>query len=261
MQVLRYTGRKTLDVVEVLRSVWSMVIYSITTLVFRFNLGRRAYMSVLLKQIYFTAFETLPIMTLLSIVVGLIIVTQAVNILPRLGDEMLIGEIVVWVVVRELGPLFAAVMVIARSGTAVASELGTMKISRVITSLEVMGIEPKHYLVMPRVMGLAVSLPVLTFYFDVLSILSGYLLAGFGKRITFSVYLSSIVEATGFMDIWASLLKSVFFGLIIGGVCTYRGLMVRSSITEVPQQTTKAVIESLGMVFVANGLITFVFYS
>ncbi len=261
MYAFRYIGRKTIDLTEVLYSVWSIIIYSITTLIFRFSLGIRAYTSVLLKQIYFTAFEALSIITLLSMVVGLIVVTQAVNILPKLGDEMLIGEIVVWVMVRELGPLFAAVIVIARSGTAVASELGTMKISRVITSLEVMGIEPKHYLVMPRVVAMAVSLLVLTVYFDVLSILSGYLLAGFGKRITFSVYISSIIEAADFLDIVVSILKSLFFGLIIGGVCTYRGLMVKESITEVPQQTTKAVIESLGLVFVINGLITFVFYS
>ncbi|OGP64879.1 MAG: hypothetical protein A3K22_05200 [Deltaproteobacteria bacterium RBG_16_42_7] len=123
-----------------------------------------------------------------------------------------------------------------------------------------MGIEPKRYLVAPRVVGTAISVFVLTFYFEAITVIGGYLLAGFGKRITFGVYVSSVLGTMGFMDIGASLLKSVIFGLIIGAVATLHGLRVGKSITQIPQQTTKAVISSLFLLFVVDGIITAIFF-
>lgn len=237
-----------------------IISYAGQSIIFRFNLGRRATFDVFFKQVYFTAFEAIPIISWIALIIGLIIVTQALSILPRLGGEGLIGEILVWVLIRELGPIFSAVIVIARSGTAIASELGSMKISNELTSLEVMGIDPMHYLVVPRVIGAAISVFVLTFYFEMISILGGYLLAGLGKNITFSVYLGSIIAAMGFIEISVSLLKSLLFGLIIGTVCSYYGLMVQKSITHIPQATTRAVIGSLRLVFVTDAVITFLFF-
>src|SRR3990172_4099484 len=112
----------------------------------------------------------------------------------------------------------------------------------------------------PIISWTAISVFVLTFYFEVITILGGYLLAGFGKRITLGVYISSVLETMGFADIIASLLKSVVFGLIIGAVSAMHGMRVRRSITEIPQQTTKAVISSLFLVFVVDGIITAVFF-
>ncbi len=260
LSFFQYLGRKVLERIQVLYAICEILFHSIASFLFRLRVGRGATLTVLLKQIYFTGFETVPIISWLALIVGLIIVTQSLSILPKIGEEMLIGEVMVWVVVRELGPLFSAVIVIARSGTAIASELSTMKLSGEITALEVMGIDPRHYLVMPRVIGTAISVFILTFYFEAISVLGGYLLAGFGKRISFHVYIFSIIGAMDFVEIGVSFLKGIIFGLIIGSVCTYHGLMVRESITQVPQQTTKAVIGSLGIVFVFNGIITFMFY-
>ncbi|MBI1911320.1 MAG: ABC transporter permease [Deltaproteobacteria bacterium] len=260
MKIIRYLGESVLRRFTVLSSVWEILLSSFLNLIFRFHRGRKATLRVLLKQIYFTGFEAIPIVSWIAIVLGLIIVTQSLSILPRFGGEGLIGEIFVWVVIREVGPVFASVIVIARSGTAIASELGSMKISKEITSLEVMGIDPIHYLITPRVIGTGISVLLLTFYFEAVSILGGYLLAGFGKNISFSVYTQSILEAMGFLEIGVSLLKSLLFGLIIGAVCSYHGLMAEKSITQIPQQTTKAVIGSLRLVFVMDAVITFVFF-
>jgi phospholipid/cholesterol/gamma-HCH transport system permease protein len=164
------------------------------------------------------------------------------------------------VVVREVGPLFTSVLVVARSGTAIASELGSMRITREITALEVMGIDPMRYLVAPRVIGTAVSVFALTFYFEVITVLGGYLLAGPGGAMTFAAYLRSVLEAMGFMDVWVSLLKSAAFGLIIGAVCAFQGLTVEKSITQIPQKTTRAVMGSLGLIFTSDAVLTFIFY-
>ena len=260
MSIFSSLGRIVLSFLYDLYEIGGFVLSSVNTLLFRFTAGRRAISSIIYKQIYFTGIEAFPIISWIAIILGIIIVTQAMSILPMLGGEGLIGEILVWIVIRELGPVFAAIIVIARSGTAIASELGSMQVGNEVTLLEAMGIEPDRYLVTPRVIGTAISVFVLTFYFEVITILGGYLLAGFGKRITLGVYISSLLETMGFADIIASLLKSVVFGLIIGAVSAMHGMRVRRSITEIPQQTTKAVISSLFLVFVVDGIITAMFF-
>ncbi|MBI5492206.1 MAG: ABC transporter permease [Deltaproteobacteria bacterium] len=260
MKLLNFLGRLVLERVKILLNVIDIATTSVWSALFRSNRGRSAVVSVLLKQIYFTGFEAIPIVSWIALIFGLIVVTQSLSILPRFGGEGLMGEILVWVVVREAGPVFASVIVIARSGTAIASELGSMKVSKEVWSLEMMGIDPLHYLVMPRVLGTAVSVFVLTFYFEAVSILGGYLLAGFGKNIAFGAYISNVLGAMGFVDAGVSLLKSALFGFIIGTVCSYHGLLVEKSITQIPQETTKAVIGSLRLVFVTDAVITFLFF-
>jgi phospholipid/cholesterol/gamma-HCH transport system permease protein len=260
MDIFRPVGRVALDRLDSLKAFWKIVVFAVNSVVFQLHVGRKATLNVLLKQVYFTAFQAIPIISWIALILGLIIITQLFNVIKGVGGEGLIGDILVWVVIREVAPLICAVIVIARSGTAIASELGTMKIARQLTALEIMGIDPMHYLVMPRVIGTAISTFVLTFYFVVVSILGGYILAGFGKHITFSVYISSVLEALGIFEIGVSLLKSVIFGFIIGAVCTSYGLMVGTSITQIAQQTTKAVIGSLAYVFVMDAVITFVFF-
>lgn len=260
MQVARYIGEIILYRTRTLNDIWNLLVFSIWSASLRFWLGRRATTNVIYKQVYFTAFEALPIISWTALLLGLIIVTQAFNILPRLGGEERIGEVLVWTVVREVGPLFASIIVTARSGTAIAAELGTMRMSRQLEALDAMGIDPMHYLVMPRVIGAAISLVILTFYIEAVTILGGFLLAGLGKSISFSTYMSSFFEEIGFLDIGVSLLKSALFGVIIGAVCCYHGLMVSGSITRIPQETTRAVIGSLWVIFVADGIITFIFF-
>ncbi len=253
-------GRNFLAHIFDLYEMACLIGFSLNAFLFNLLKGRVAISKVIFKQIYFTGVQALPIVMRIAVSLGIIIVTQAINILPKVGGERLLGEVLVWVVVRELGPLIAAIIVIARSGTAIASELGSMQVGNEVEALDALGIDPRHYLVMPRVIGAAVSVFVLTFYFETITILGGYLLAGFGKRITFGVYISSVIETVGAMDIVTSLLKGIIFGLIIGAVSTLHGLRVGKSITEIPQQTTKAVISSLFLVFVMDGIISAIFF-
>lgn len=260
MALRRLLGRRVIEWALDAGSVLGVISFSLGPFLFRRRQGWRATRGVVLRQIYFTGFEAIPVISWIALILGLVIVTQVLNIIPKVGRESLIGTVLVWAVIRELGPVFASVVVIARSGTAIASELGSMKVSSEITGLEAMGIDPMRYLVAPRVIGTGLSVLILTFYFEVITILGGYLLAGFGKNVAFSVYMESILEALGLVDIGVSLLKSLFFGLIIGAVCSCRGLRAEKSITQIPQETTKAVIGSLRLVFVTDAFITFLFF-
>ena len=260
MAFIRYLGSHTIRRAMDVYDVWKIIVYVVAAPFVKLKKGRRVVIDVFLRQVYFTGYEAVPIISWIALIMGFIVVAQALSILPGLGGESLVGQILVWVVVREAGPVFAAVIVIARSGTAIAAELGSMKIGKELTALELMGIEPMHYLVAPRVLGTAVSVMALTFCFEVVSILGGFLLAGFGGSVTFYAYSSSILEAMGLLDIAVSLLKSVLFGLIIGAVCSYQGLAVGKSITQIPQTTTRAVIRSLTSVFFLDAVITTIFY-
>lgn len=255
-----HIGNKVLDFFYSFFAVVRLIASSVNSLLFRLRIGRRAKLDVLYRQIYFTGIEALPVISLIALLIGLIIVGQIISILPKIGREGLIGEILVWVMIRELGPVLAAIIVTARSGTAIAAELGSMKVHDEIKALRIMGINIGHYIVMPRVIGTAVAVFALTFYFESVAILGGYLLAGFEKRITFVTYTASIFNASGIKDLIASSLKSIVFGLIIGSVCCYHGLMVGKSITQIPQETTKAVIRSFLLIFIIDGIVSALFF-
>lgn len=212
--------------------------------------------SVLYRQIYFTGIEALNKVAIIGILIGIVIITQVANIVGL--NPVLTGKILIWTVVRELGPLFAAIIVIARSCTAIASELGSMKANREVDTLRIMGIDPDSYLIMPRILGISISVFILTFYFQISAIAGGLFVSSVFTDIPFYEHLKGIFSALSIFQIIISLLKSVVFGLLISTVSCYHGLRVQTSITEIPQMTTFAVMQSLFVVLIFDGIITVV---
>lgn len=209
---------------------------------------------VLYKQIYFTGFEAFGKVALMGLLIGVVIITQIANIVGI--ESLLVGKILTWTVVRELGPIFCAIIIIARSCTAIASELGTMKINREIDAVKTMGIDPVAYLIVPRIAGVTIAVFILTFYFQTFAILGGLIISALLTGIPFVQYWNGIMAELGLFEIGISMMKSLVFGLLISCTACYHGLRVRHSITEVPQMTTVAVMQSLFMVIVFNGIIT-----
>jgi len=211
--------------------------------------------SVLYRQIYFTGIETLDTVAMIGILLGIVIITQVTNLVG--SNAPLVGKVLVWTVVREVGPLLTAILVIARSSSAVASELGAMRMNREFDHLMVLGIDPLNYLILPRIIGITVSVFILTFYFQIAAIAGGLVLSSLLNRgISFSRQFQEILSTLGILDIGVSLLKSLLFGLFIATASCYHGFRSGRSITEIPQATTNAVMHSLLMVFLADGLIT-----
>lgn len=217
-------------------------------------LGRGAVRQVLLKQLYFTGIESLGAIGAVGFLVGLIIVTQVSNLVGR--NELLTVHVLIWTVVRELGPLLTAIVIVGRSSSAIASELAAMQINGEVKSLRRMAISPLSYLVMPRVLGMTLTSIVLAFYFQFVAISTGMTVSALRLDFALGSGIESFFELISFREIAASFLKSVVFGILISLVSCYHGLRVKTALTEIPQAASQAVIRSLLAVFLWDGIIT-----
>ncbi len=253
-------GRRVLVVVEYTLNVLAMIYLSIRAAVFDQTQGLRTVLGVVLSQIYFTGFQALPLVTVLALASGSIVILQSSAQLSFLGGGDMIGNLLVVVIVRELSPLLTALIVIARSGTAVASEIGNMRVNKEIEALESMGINPLSYIVFPRLAGGVISVLCLAFYYILISLVGGFLVTKLVHGMSFEFYADSIAIAFTAEDVALFLLKNSFSGLIIFIVSCYQGLLVKQGPHEVPQVTTKAVVNSIIYVVVFNLLVTTLFY-
>ncbi len=215
---------------------------------------------VILNQLKFTGLQALPFLTFISAAISALIVIQTLSQASKVGFEGIIGMVFVAAVIRELGPLMTAVVVIGRSGTAIAAELGTNQVMGEITALETMGIDPLHYVVFPRLVGVTLATMCLVVYFDVVAILFGYLAAQLTTSMSLGTYLTYIVDQVTIADLWVTGLKGMLFGAIIALLPSFHGLVVRGAPTDVPKATTRAVVECLALVFLASAIVSVLFY-
>ncbi len=235
-------------------------IFSMLTLAFRnafrtFTKGNAAIGMVLLRQLYFTGLDATRIIVLIALIIATVIIAQVQSLVGDNGS--LTGKILVWVVLRELAPLLTAIIVIARSGTAIATELGAMKINGEIDSIEMLGITTDNYLVMPRIVGVTTCMMVLTLYFVLTVFVGSFAVASIGWHIPYDQLFQGIIASLGIKEVVMLFSKSLFFGMFVSAICCWYGLGVGRSATEIPQAATRAVMTSLFAVFVLDGLLTY----
>ncbi len=211
--------------------------------------------TVLLRQLYFSGIESLPAVMVSGFLIGFIIVFQTITI-TKVQLSSTIGKILVWLIFKEIGPFFTGLIVLIRSGSAISSELATMKLGKEIDYLEAMGIKPEEYLISPRIYAIIFSTIILSLYFQFSALLAGFLVA-FINSTSFSDYTSAIFSQFAFKDIAVSLIKSAVFGFCISLICIWHGLSVNKSPTQIPQRTTKALSYSLFTLFAIDALINF----
>jgi phospholipid/cholesterol/gamma-HCH transport system permease protein len=182
----------------------------------------------------------------IGLALGFLIIGQTVAVLQRIGAQGFIGTVMVTVVVRELGPLLTAILVLARSGTSNAVELGMARALGEVEALESLGIDPVHYLVMPRVIGLAAAVFCLTTYLILIATCCGYLFAFLQDvPLTPAAYFSQLAEALRWQDFALLALKTILFGAIIAVVNCYHGLARPLKIEDVSRVTARAVVQSV----------------
>lgn len=208
----------------------------------------------LLKQLYFTGIQSVGPISVMGFLAGLIMVMQVSNLVGR--NELLTLQVLIWTVVRELGPLLTAIVIVGRSSSAIASELAAMQVNGEITSLRRMGISPVSYLVVPRMLAMTVTSAVLTFYFQVVAIGTGMVVTAWNIDVSLIGEVSHFFEMLSFLEIFAALLKSICFGMLMSVVPCYYGLTVKRAMTEIPVAASRAVMRSLLAVFACDGLIT-----
>jgi phospholipid/cholesterol/gamma-HCH transport system permease protein len=255
-----HLGEQAVGMLRYTWHVWLMVYLSMRAAVYDQSQGLRQIFSVISAQIYFTGFQALPLITVLALATGGIIILQSSMQLTLLGGASMLGNLLIVVIVREVGPLVTALIVIARSGTAVASEIGNMRVNREIEALESMGINPLSYIVFPRIVGGVISVICLAFYFNVIALAGGFLVTRVVHDMPLKFYASTLAQALSAEDVGLFLVKNCFSGMIIFVVSCYQGLLVKQSSHEVPQVTTKAVVNSIIYVTTFNMLVTILFY-
>lgn len=214
------------DVVMTMAGAWTNLFPAVRN-------GRAAIGPVLLKQVYFTGLQASGIIVTIAVIIGTVIISQVVSLVGDNGT--LTGKILVWVVLRELAPLLTAVIVVARSGTAIAAELGSMKINGEIAAIEMLGIPADHYLILPRVIGVTTSVVVLTVYFVLTAFIGSFVIASIGWHIPYSQFIQGILAALSSSEIVVMFGKSLIFGLTTSAICCTCGLSVGRSVTEIPR--------------------------
>ncbi|MBN1674260.1 MAG: ABC transporter permease [Kiritimatiellae bacterium] len=238
------------------------VLWGVAVLLPRPGTWRRTVRDVLGRQILFTGVDALRFVGLVAFMAGVSVVVQAQLWVTRAAHAELLGPALVMVLVREAGPLLTNFVVIARSGTAIATELANMRVTGEVGTLDAQGIDPMLYLVVPRVLGVAVSVFCLTIAFVIVSLASGYVAAQLLQPNTSDPLLfgTNLLKAVKQADVYNVLAKTLITGLFTGAICSSEGLRIGGSITEVPQAVTRAVVRSIGALFIISAVVSLLTY-
>lgn len=213
------------------------------------------------EQIYFIGAKSIFVIVLTGAFSGMVLGLQGYYALSRFGSEGVLGSLVGLSLTREMGPVLTAFMVIARGGSAMAAELGAMRISEQIDALKTMDIQPIQYLVSPRLVAALFSFPLLTAIFDVVGIVGGYVTGSVLLGLSSGVYFSSVESGVAMPDILGGFYKSLFFAAVVIAICCYRGYYAHLSPAgfgskAVGYATTSAVVFSCVAVLVVDYVIT-----
>ena len=220
--------------------------------------ARETVRRVITTQILYTGVQALSLVSVIAFLLGSSIIIQT-NLLGSADGELL-GRVLVAVVLRELAPLVTAIVIAGRSGTAMATELGNMKVNSEVLALSSLGIDPPRFIVLPRLVATIVSVLVLMIYFSVVAIFGAFTVAQLTSAATWGSLYSGVSRGVMPFDLGLFLLKGVGLGAIVGWLCCHYGLQVKSSPTEVPQQASRAVVMSLLCGVVYSTFVTALFY-
>jgi phospholipid/cholesterol/gamma-HCH transport system permease protein len=215
--------------------------------------GRPVVRRIFVNQVWFTAIQAIPLIAMLAGILSFLVISQAARELGRLGATELIGTLMVVAIVRELGPLLTALAVVGRSGTAIAAELATNRVMGEIDALEGMGIDPIHYLVLPRFLGAIVSVFGLIIVFDLSAVTAGLAGAVF-NGMTSARYLAVVMDTLTLGDIGITIAKGLVFGIVLGTVPSFHGLKSGQASTDVPISAAQAVVVSIVSIFVLSAV-------
>jgi len=204
--------------------------------------------------------DALPIVALISFLMGLITAFQAAVQLQQFGADIYVANLVGLSITRELGPLMTAIIAAGRSGAAFAAEIGTMKVSEEVDALAAMGLDRTRFLVTPKLIALVVMLPCLTLFADLVGILGGLFVANLGLDIPSQVYFRQMALYMTFDDIQVGLIKSVVFAILIALVGCLRGFQASGGAESVGRITTSAIVSGIFSIIVADAIFTVLFY-
>jgi len=210
----------------------------------------------ILKQVHFIGYKSTFVVVLTAAFTGMVLSLQGYYTLRIFGSEALLGSAVALSMIRELGPVLAALMVTARAGSAMTAEIGIMRITEQIDALDTMAINPLQYLIAPKLVAGLIGVPLLVAIFDVVGIYGGYVVGVDLLGVNPGSYWNSIESAVEWKDVYGGIVKSISFGLIVSWICCYKGFHTRLSAEGLGTATTEAVVLSSVLILVWDYFLT-----
>jgi phospholipid/cholesterol/gamma-HCH transport system permease protein len=220
---------------------------------------RRLRVAALARQIEETGLNALPIVGLLSFLIGVVVAYQGADQLRQFGVEVFTVNLLGVGVLRELGGLMAAIIVAGRTGSAFTAQIGTMKVNEELDAIATSGLNITEVLVLPRLLGLMITLPLLTFYSNIMGLIGGMAMCYFDLSITIPAFLDQLRDSVVGWTFWVGLIKAPVFAFIIGFVGCYQGLHVERNAASVGAHTTMAVVEAIFLVIGADAAFSILF--
>ena len=208
----------------------------------------------MLHNMQHVGYDALPIVALLSLLIGMVIAYQAATQLARYGANIFIADLVGHSILRELGPMMVAIIVAGRSGSAYAAQIGTMKVSEEIDALRTLGISPYEMLVVPKMVALVIVLPLLTVFADVIGVLGGMLVAKFQLDVGAYAFLDRFDDTIQPATFLFGVGKAPVFAVIIAMVGCYQGFSASGSADSVGRHTTLSVVQSIFLIIIADAI-------
>lgn len=209
-------------------------------------------------QMAIIGYETVPVASVMAFFVGMVLALQTGVELNKYGGQNIIGAIVGHSMVRELGPVMTSFLVAGRAGSAMAAELGVMRVYEEIDALKTLDINPVRYLVMPRLIASLICVPALVIYADAIGIIGGAIISNLHPKIfvSYTTYYDSVTDALKLREVGNGLIKSVVFGGIIAQICCYVGFKTSGGARGIGISTTRSVVWSFMLILVADYLLT-----
>lgn len=255
-RAIGYIGRKAIDSITHLLDLFAFIYRILSQVHGRPEAGRVLVGRIIVQQLYFTAVQALPILIPIALLVGSMVIIQ----FAKLSGQYDFSRISVLLIVREIGPIITALLVILRSATAVTIEVSYMRVLHELDTLEMAGMDPIRVVCVPRMVGITAAMVGLFVVFDLVSILGGYAIVWVATDVPMSSFLYQIAKAITPADIGVGLVKAVLFGVTITVTCLYRGFEMKQQITDVPIATSRSSIECFLYCLVINVFISTVFY-
>lgn len=255
IKALEFTGKPVILIVEEFGRIFALFISSVAWL-FRPPLRLR----VIFKQMEFVGVNSLPVVLITGAFTGMVLALQTYYGFRMFGGESLVGATVALSMTRELGPAITALMVTGRAGSAMAAEIGTMRVTEQIDALYSMSVNPLQFLVVPRIVAGVVMLPVLTVASDFIGIVGGYMVGVHLLNINSGIFIARIVEFVDLSDIFNGLVKAAFFGLILSLIGCYKGFYTSGGAAGVGRATTQAVVIASVSILISDYFLTAVMF-
>jgi phospholipid/cholesterol/gamma-HCH transport system permease protein len=255
--IFAFIGRPFISFIKKMNQFGSFIIFQLTLI--PLMLRRPWRIKQIFEQIEVIGIGTFGVVFLVAIFTGLVQAVQLYQGFSKFGAESFIGYTIFYATVRELSPIFAGLMLISRSISSMAAELGTMRVTEQIDAIETLAVDSKKYLLIPRIIGATIALPLLVIAFDFIANFFAYFMSWLALDMNPVVYQDTIKQLSKFSDIGTGMIKGVVYGYLVGAIGAYVGYHTSGGAKGVGISTTRAVVISSVTIFIANFFLSQIF--